>query len=70
MSLLTYQEARPWAAAIREAVVLKRMPPWYADPRFGKFSNDRSLSKADIDTLVSWASNAAPEASQSAAAIF
>jgi hypothetical protein len=61
MSLLTYQEARPWAAAIREAVILKRMPPWYADPHFGKFSNDRSLSKADIDTLVSWANAAAPE---------
>ena len=41
MSLLTYQEARPWAKAIREAVLLKRMPPWYADPHFGKFSNDR-----------------------------
>src|SRR6059058_6128732 len=38
MSLLTYKEARPWAAAIREAVILKRMPPWYADPHFGKFS--------------------------------
>jgi len=61
MSLLTFQEARPWAAAIREAVILKRMPPWYADSHFGKFSNDRSLSKADIDTLVSWANTGAPE---------
>jgi Copper type II ascorbate-dependent monooxygenase, C-terminal domain. len=61
MSLLSYQEARPWAAAIREAVILKRMPPWYADSHFGKFSNDRSLSKADIDTLVSWANSGAPE---------
>src|ERR1700730_16474306 len=61
MSLLTYKEARPWAAAIREAVILKRMPPWYADPHFGKFSNDRSLSQADIETLTAWANHAAPE---------
>src|SRR2546426_12240808 len=61
MSLLTYQEARPWAKAIREAVILKRMPPWYADSHFGKFSNDRSLSQAEIDTLAAWAENAAPE---------
>src|SRR5260370_2853800 len=60
MSLLTYQETRPWAAAIREAVILKRMPPWYADSHFGKFSNDRSLSKADIHTLVSWANTGTP----------
>jgi len=61
MSLLTYQEARPWAKAIREAVVLKRMPPWYADSHFGKFSNDRSLSQSEIDTLVAWADNGALE---------
>ena len=61
MSLLTYREARPWAKAIREAVILKRMPPWYADPHYGKFSNDRSLSQADIDTLVAWANTGAAE---------
>jgi hypothetical protein len=61
MSLLTYKEARPWAAAIREAVILKRMPPWYADPHYGKFSNDRSLSQADIETLTAWAKNGALE---------
>src|SRR5258708_34130911 len=61
MSLLTYQEARPWAKAIREAVILKRMPPWYADSHFGKFSNDRSLSPTEIETLISWANNGAPE---------
>ncbi len=59
MSLRTYEEARPWAKAIREAVILKRMPPWYADPHFGKFSNDRSLSQAEIDTLVAWADGGA-----------
>src|SRR5713101_7043380 len=61
MSLLTYQEARPWAKAIREAVILKRMPPWYANSHFGKFSNDRSLSSADIETLTAWANNGALE---------
>src|SRR5262245_39663250 len=55
MSLRTYAEARPWAKSIREAVILKRMPPWYADPHFGKFSNDRSLAQSEIDILVAWA---------------
>lgn len=61
MPLLSYKEARPWAKSIREAVILKRMPPWYADSHFGKFSNDRSLSQADIDTLVAWADTGAVE---------
>src|SRR5437879_1524298 len=39
-SLLTYKEARPWAAAMKEAVLSKKMPPWFADPHVGKFSND------------------------------
>jgi hypothetical protein len=54
MSFLTYNEVRPWAKAIREAVLTKKMPPWFADPHYGKFSNDRSLAKDEIDTLVSW----------------
>src|SRR5882672_6884409 len=65
MSLLTYQEARPWAKAIREAVLLKRMPPWYADAHYGKFSNDRSLSQTEIDTLVAWADGGALEGNPS-----
>jgi hypothetical protein len=60
-SLLSYKEARPWAAAMKEAVLSKKMPPWFADPHYGKFSNDRSLSKAEIDTLVSWAETGAKE---------
>jgi hypothetical protein len=60
-SLLTYQQARPWAKAMKEAVVLKKMPPWYADPHYGKFSNDRSLSQSEVDTLVAWADTGAPE---------
>ena len=61
MSLLTYQQARPWAKAIKEAVLLKKMPPWFADPHYGKFRNDRSLAQKDIDTLVAWAESGAPE---------
>ncbi len=37
------------------------MPPWFADPAYGHFANDRTLSQADIDTLVAWADNGAPE---------
>ena len=43
MSLLTYKEARPWAKAMKAAVVSRKMPPWFADPRYGHFNNDRSL---------------------------
>ena len=50
MSLLTYQDARPWAKAIKAAVVTRKMPPWFADPNYGHFANDRTLSQADIDT--------------------
>ena len=53
-SLLTYEQARPWAKAIKYAVLQKKMPPWFADPQFGKFANDASLSQSDIDTLVAW----------------
>ena len=45
MPLLTYESTRPWAKSIKEAVLTKKMPPWFADPRFGHFANDRALSK-------------------------
>jgi hypothetical protein len=60
-SLLTYEQARPWAKAMKEAVLLKKMPPWFADPHYGKFANDRSLSPQEIDTLAAWADAGAPE---------
>ena len=59
MSLVNYEQVRPWAKAIRESVLLKKMPPWFADPNHGKFSNDRSLTQAEIDTLVGWADTGA-----------
>ncbi len=67
MPLLTYSQVRPWAKAIREAVVRKQMPPWFADPRYGKFSNDPSLSPEEIETLRSWAESGAPAGVQSEA---
>jgi hypothetical protein len=61
MALMTYEQARPWAKSIRQAVVSKRMPPWHADPHFGKFANDRALSQGEIDTLAAWADSGAKE---------
>src|SRR5580704_6553776 len=61
MSFLTYREVRPWAKAIRSAVLTQKMPPWFADPCCGKFANDRSLSASERDTLARWADAGAPE---------
>ena len=61
MSLLTYQSTRPWAKAIRAAVVSRKMPPWSAYPKYGHFSNDLSLQQSDVDKIVKWADSGAPE---------
>lgn len=61
MSLLTYKDARPWAKAIKNAVVSQKMPPWFADPKYGHFANERKLSLGEIATLTSWADNGAAE---------
>jgi hypothetical protein len=58
MSLITYGEVKPWAASIKEAVLLRKMPPWKADPHFGKWSNDPTLSPAEIQTIKAWADGA------------
>ncbi len=61
MSLLTYEQVRPWAKAIKSAVLTRTMPPWHADPHYGTFANNRSLSESEIQTIVSWAdAGAAP----------
>src|SRR5689334_16772102 len=52
MSLLTYQEARPWAKAIKAAVLSKKMPPWFADAKYGHFQNERRLSDAEVKALA------------------
>src|SRR5438874_11192680 len=59
MSFLSYETTRPWAKAMKAAVVTRKMPPWFADPSYGHFSNDRSLSQHDIDTIAQWADNGA-----------
>ena len=63
MSLITYQEVRPWARAIRERVSTRQMPPWHIDKSVGiqKFKNDMSLSDEQIDTIVRWIDNGAPQ---------
>src|SRR4051795_13737291 len=61
MSFLTYKETRPWAAAIRQAVATRKMPPWHADPAHGHFSNDRRLSEQEIRILDTWAKTGAKE---------
>jgi mono/diheme cytochrome c family protein len=64
MPLLTYEQTRPWAKAIRQSVSLRKMPPWFADPRFGKFSNDPSLTPAEIATIESWVDSGSPAGSK------
>src|SRR5579871_2778070 len=56
-SLMTREDAVKWADSIKEAVSDKRMPPWYADPHFGKFANDRRLKPADLEALLTWIDN-------------
>src|SRR4051812_43221492 len=50
MSLLTYEDARPWARAVKQKTTSRQMPPWGADPTVGKFQNDPSLSAKELET--------------------
>jgi len=61
MSFLTYQNARPWAKAMKAAVALRKMPPWFADAQFGPYLNDRALKQSEIDTIAAWADQGASE---------
>ena len=61
MPLTTYDEARPWARAIREEVLTRRMPKWHAVRGYGDFTNDPSLSPFEIATIVAWADGGAPK---------
>jgi hypothetical protein len=60
MSLLTYEEARPWAKAIRDEVLNRRMPPWDAVKGVGEFRDDPSLTQPEMDLLVGWIEGGAP----------
>ena len=61
MSLITYNEARPWAKAIKQKVVDRSMPPWLAAPENQHFKNDRRLSQKEIDTIAAWVDAGAPK---------
>jgi hypothetical protein len=60
MPLVTYEQTRPWAVAMAHAVETKMMPPWFADPRYGHFANDASLTPQQIATMVAWSGAGAP----------
>jgi hypothetical protein len=63
MSLITYQDARPWARSIKERVATRQMPPWHIDKTVGvqKFKNDMSLTDEQIDTIVRWVDAGSPQ---------
>src|SRR5262245_61005252 len=61
MSLLAYKDVRPWAKSIREKVVSREMPPWYADPNHGEFLNDPRLTEQQIATIRAWVDGGAKE---------
>jgi len=63
MSLITYNETRPWAKAIKQKVVDRSMPPWLASPENTHFKNDRRLSQKEIDTIAAWVEAGAPKGS-------
>ena len=61
MSLVKYEEARPWAKAIKEEVLERRMPPWGAVKGFGEFQHDRALTQEEISIIADWVEGGAPE---------
>jgi hypothetical protein len=61
MSLATYEEARPWAKAIKEEILEKRMPPWRAVKGYGEFRNAPPLTQREIDLVVNWVEGGAPK---------
>jgi hypothetical protein len=61
MPLTSYAETRPWAKAIKQAVLTRKMPPWLADPHYGSFRNDRRLTDDEVKILAAWADTGAPE---------
>jgi hypothetical protein len=60
-SLMTYKEVRPWAEAIKQQVLGRRMPPWNAVKGFGEFQNDTSLTQEDLEIIGEWINGGAPE---------
>jgi len=60
-ALMTYEETRPWARAIRQAVLQRKMPPWFAEASAGTFSNDRRLTSREVETIMAWVDAGAPK---------
>lgn len=60
-SMMTYAEARPWAEAIKEEVLSRRMPPWGAVKGFGEFRNDQGLTQEQIELVTAWVEGGKPE---------
>ena len=60
-SLMTYRQARPWAVAIKDEVLSRRMPPWGAVEGFGEFRDDESLTETQMEIIAAWAEGGAPE---------
>jgi hypothetical protein len=60
-SLMSYQEARPWAKAIEEEALERRMPPWGAVKGFGDFRNDQALTQEQLELIANWVEGGAPE---------
>jgi hypothetical protein len=60
-SLMTYDQARPWAKAIKEEVLERRMPPWEAVKGFGEFRDDRGLSQEELEVVSAWVEGGSPE---------
>lgn len=60
-SVLDYKSVRPWAKAIRQSVMTRKMPPWFADPKYGHWSNDARLTDGELAAIQSWADGGAPE---------
>jgi hypothetical protein len=61
VSLMTYQEARPWAEAIKQQVLARRMPPWNAVKGFGEFKDDHGLTQEDMEVIAEWVEGGAPQ---------
>ena len=67
MPLTTYEEARPWAKAIKEEVLARRMPKWHVVRGYGDFKNDPSLSAFEIALVAAWADGGAPASAKASA---
>ena len=65
MSLITYEDARPWARAVKAKVLAREMPPWGADSNVRAYRNDASLAQTEIDTIAAWVDGGAVKGNDS-----